>query len=422
MTPADTASYDLGDLRSFERLYQDHFAYVWAVLKRLGVDSIADALQDVFITAYRRRDSYDPARPVRPWLVGIARRIASRTRRGQQRHGRKRDALAAMETVAPPRHVLQARVEARQFLVRFAADLDERHRDVFVLGELHGCTGAEIAQHLGIGVDAAYGRLRKVRKRLEVALLETRPRAQPEPARLQRGFALLLPALRVPVAGSSLIPSVSAKVWLAAGGMLLAGVTTAMLASPSPSSSDGSPTPMETNESAPTVAVARARSATPPPTAEPSAPSPAVTTTDVQHLAADSAAPVPTTTRPRPSTPLQAQGAAAVGTTAQPRPRAPLDADDLDAQTRALAQARKALDARRPDDALRLLEHHARDYPQSPLSQARDALRVEVLCTQGKGPQARGEAAALLRRHPNSNLARHAATLCPVDAGGGRNG
>ena len=37
---------------------------------------------------------------------------------------------------------------------------------------------------------------------------------------------------------------------------------------------------------------------------------------------------------------------------------------------------------------------------------------AEVLCTLGRSTQARDEAAALVRLHPRSNVARHATTVC----------
>ena len=41
---------------------------MWHTLRRLGVRQrdLADVTHDVFVTVYRRLDSYDPARPLRP--------------------------------------------------------------------------------------------------------------------------------------------------------------------------------------------------------------------------------------------------------------------------------------------------------------------------------------------------------------------
>lgn len=89
--------------------------------------------------------------------------------------------------------------------------------------------------------------------------------------------------------------------------------------------------------------------------------------------------------------------------------------DDVAEQTQRLTRARKALLGGRPRAALTQLDAHARDYPKTPLDDLRGALRVEVLCALGKPTQARGEARLLVDRHPDSNVARRAATLCPAD-------
>jgi DNA-directed RNA polymerase specialized sigma24 family protein len=44
--------------RQFRAIYRDEFAFVWAVARRFGVPVAAldDAVQDVFLTAFRRID------------------------------------------------------------------------------------------------------------------------------------------------------------------------------------------------------------------------------------------------------------------------------------------------------------------------------------------------------------------------------
>jgi RNA polymerase sigma-70 factor (ECF subfamily) len=378
----------LDDLEGFERLYREHYAYVWAVLRRLGVDAIADAHQEVFLTVYRRRDTFDPTRPIRSWLVGIARRVASRARRGQQRADRRRSALASVEASCPRRPALEGRVEAREFLAWFLEHLDERHREVFVLGELEGRTGVEIAQALDIKLDTAYARLRVSRARFKRALLAVEPDRQPGPARLQAGLALLLPRLREP-AKAGWLSVLGGKVGPSLGAMAAAGLVVLAVRGPS--------APAEAPPSAPAVSTPEAMSASDPvhaSVAEPPLP--------------PSAAPTPAVPVPEPIyTPRPRSGPLAPARSTEP------DADArLAEETRRLTAARTALDAGRPGLALEVLQAHARDFPRSPLAEARGALRVEVLCVQGKGAQARGEAQVLLRHHPESNLARHAVTRC----------
>ncbi|MCB9752229.1 MAG: RNA polymerase sigma factor [Myxococcales bacterium] len=189
--------------RAFRRIFQQNYAYVGAVLARLGVErgSVDDALQEVFLTAYRRRDSFDGERPLKPWLAGIARRVAFRHRRGRMRARRKLDAFTRWHVDArldPARDEgMHRQLVARRFLDGFIATLDPPRRDVFVLAELEGLRGREIAERLGIKVDTAYTRLRAARLQLRRALAELEPPPAPR-AQVQRAWVVLLPQLELP--------------------------------------------------------------------------------------------------------------------------------------------------------------------------------------------------------------------------------
>lgn len=400
MPSRSPAPAKLDELADFKRFYRDHYAYVRAVLRRLGVDAVDDANQEVFITAYRRRDTFEPSRPVRPWLVGIARRVAFRARRGQQRSRRKRSALARHEASGPPKPAFDGQLEARQFLARFVAGLDDRHREVFVLGELEGRTGAEIARALDIGIDTAYARLRTSRARLKQALLAVEPRTRPPPARVARGFALLLPRLAAPDRFAGWWSGVSTRAVVSG---MLAVVSGALAVGVGLVGSS------EWMDGAGASARAQPHQWSGPVQAE----SPR---DDGEPMAASRAPLVDVTQEAKPVSVSESAGTPSRSTVARARSSAGVPslgtAVDLAEQARRLAAARVALDAGRPGDALDVLRIHAREFPASPLAEARDALRVEVLCAQGKRAQARGEAKILLRRHPGSNLARRAATVC----------
>lgn len=67
-------------------LLRDHFTTVWRALRRLGVSEIAadDATQEVFIVAARRLTEVEVGRE-RPYLYGIALRVAANWRRAGRR-------------------------------------------------------------------------------------------------------------------------------------------------------------------------------------------------------------------------------------------------------------------------------------------------------------------------------------------------
>jgi RNA polymerase sigma-70 factor, ECF subfamily len=70
-----------------EVLFADHGRSVWRLVLRLGVpESHADdVVQEVFLTAHQKRDSYRGEGAVQSWLWGIAVRLASRHSRGPLR-------------------------------------------------------------------------------------------------------------------------------------------------------------------------------------------------------------------------------------------------------------------------------------------------------------------------------------------------
>src|SRR4051812_37716354 len=64
---------------SFEAAYRGEFKPVWRFVSRLTphAATVEDLVHDVFLTAHRKWPSYDSARPLRPWLFGIAFRFVA---------------------------------------------------------------------------------------------------------------------------------------------------------------------------------------------------------------------------------------------------------------------------------------------------------------------------------------------------------
>ncbi len=144
----------------FDEVYDQEFDYVWRTLGRLGVapSDLADACHDVFVVVLQRWADLDPSRPVRPWLFGIARRIASGFRRKER--------VAEPVDIASPDHS----DPERDVLWRALASLEEERRVVVILHDLEGHTGAAIASMLEIPVNTVHSRLRLARADLVAAV------------------------------------------------------------------------------------------------------------------------------------------------------------------------------------------------------------------------------------------------------------
>jgi RNA polymerase sigma-70 factor (ECF subfamily) len=170
---------------SFTEVYDGHFKAVWLGLRRFGVweRDLEDAAHDVFLVVHRRLGDYDPARPLRPWLLGIAARVASEFRRkSQHRHevvseDVEAEGARAAGGLAPctPAHGVRADrafddKERRALLHRALDTLEFDRRTVLVLHDIEGHAMPDIAFALEVNVNTLYARLRQARFDLKAAV------------------------------------------------------------------------------------------------------------------------------------------------------------------------------------------------------------------------------------------------------------
>lgn len=144
-----------GDWDALEALLTRVETPLFAFLYRLGCrpDLIEDLVQEVMIRLYESRRRYDPARPFRPWLFGIAVFVWKNARRQRGReearieHWAEEAELTA--SASDPHHRAQALEEAER--VRQAVQgLPEAERLPLLLRHYHDLSYAEIQQTLGI--------------------------------------------------------------------------------------------------------------------------------------------------------------------------------------------------------------------------------------------------------------------------------
>lgn len=158
------------ELEAFDAVYEREFSYVWKTLGRLGVPpgDIADGVHDVFLVLHQRWAELDRDRPLRPWLFGVARRVAAEARRKR-----------AAAPIHDPSHVETTggqRTAQRDLLWRALARLDQDRSELLVLHDIEGYTGAEIARMLDIPANTVHSRLRLARADLAAAVQLLRSR------------------------------------------------------------------------------------------------------------------------------------------------------------------------------------------------------------------------------------------------------
>ena len=98
-----TAAQD-GDRQAYRCLLVAITPYVRAIASRMAINpmEIEDAVQDVLIAVHVARAGYDPARPFRPWLAGLARhRLIDRARAGRRRAAHEVPFTSAHDRAAP---------------------------------------------------------------------------------------------------------------------------------------------------------------------------------------------------------------------------------------------------------------------------------------------------------------------------------
>lgn len=368
----------------FSSLYREYFGFAWASLRRLGVSTatIDDAAQDLWVTVHRRLESLDPAASVKAWLFGIARRVASHYRRTERRHQRKLAAYSVTDVrrSAEP----MKRGEAAMTMERFLERLDETKRVAFVLSEVEGWSAPEIARVVGTSPNTVYSRVRLARQQLRKHLADAdsdlsatacvdavRRSTQAPPDAAKRCWVALAPKLAgAGTAAATATGGALAKLKLVGLGALLGGFGVVGLDTALPD--ETSPPP------APAVIAST-------PEVEPETPPPPATTPPTPVVAAAVSLEPETEAPPRPTK----KSARALSSDAAEAPAPSGDDMDLLArETKLLTEAKQQLAGGDAVAALATVHRHAKEHPDSKLSDVRNVLEVEATCARGQREQA----------------------------------
>ncbi|MGN6221679.1 MAG: RNA polymerase sigma factor [Microbacterium sp.] len=156
----------------FAEVFDRHAAAVESFLRRrLGADAAEDALSETFLVAFRRRGSFDQTwDSARPWLLGIASRVAARHRATEAKHWRAVQASAAIDgDTSGGIEESTARMDAAAAIRALAPKIAARsvkERDTLFLYAWSGLTPEEISQALGVAVGTVWSRLHRIRRKL----------------------------------------------------------------------------------------------------------------------------------------------------------------------------------------------------------------------------------------------------------------
>jgi RNA polymerase sigma-70 factor, ECF subfamily len=179
-TPAQQIAAAPTCLEAFQR----ELDYIYRTFRRLGIgpSEVDDLAQDLFLCLVRSWSKVDHQRPLRPYLFGIAVRMAMAHRRKRGREvgwGKVTWGMFEVVDSAPGPECRFQSAQTRAFLLAALQRIPLARRAVLVMHELDGIPVAEVASTLSIPRFTVYSRLRKARRELERAMrkmLEMDPR------------------------------------------------------------------------------------------------------------------------------------------------------------------------------------------------------------------------------------------------------
>jgi RNA polymerase sigma-70 factor (ECF subfamily) len=156
----------------FRSIFDANAGYVSVSLGRLGIapGDRDDLVSEVFVRVHRALGTYDPDRPLRPWLFAFAARVASEHRRLARHRREVLGEVTDVPSMAPSADQLLERDEQKRLVNEALEALDLDKRAVFVLHDLDETPVPEIARALGIAEGTAYSRLRAARAEFTAAV------------------------------------------------------------------------------------------------------------------------------------------------------------------------------------------------------------------------------------------------------------
>jgi RNA polymerase sigma-70 factor (ECF subfamily) len=159
-----------GDLAAFEELYRAHAGRLYSVaLRLLGNPADAeDLLQEIFLAAHRKLDTFRGESAIGTWLYRLATNLCldhlrSRAGRSSQITDALDDAPGLFDSATS---TLAEQTVTKMDLERALARLPEGCRAAFVLHDVQGLEHREVAEILGIAEGTSKSQVHKARLKL----------------------------------------------------------------------------------------------------------------------------------------------------------------------------------------------------------------------------------------------------------------
>src|SRR5215831_8382531 len=159
-----------GELGAFEQLYKAHSGRLYRLACRMlgNAADAEDLLQEIFLSAHRKLDSFRGDAALGTWLYRLGmNQILDHVRSRAGRAGQITDGLDDATTLADASgHRLADRAIDRIDLERALAELPEGCRAAFLLHDVEGLEHREVSEVLGIAEGTSKSQVHKARLRL----------------------------------------------------------------------------------------------------------------------------------------------------------------------------------------------------------------------------------------------------------------
>lgn len=159
-----------GDRSAFDDLHRQLSGRIQRHLRVLlgPTADVDDALQSVFLEAYRNLGKFDHSSKFTTWLHGIAVRVALNASRSKRRRGRAMNNLSDQTSFRPSSVTATpeaAAVSQEQLarLHRLLASVDEGKRIAFLLYYVEQLELSELGDRLGVSPGTAWARVKRAR-------------------------------------------------------------------------------------------------------------------------------------------------------------------------------------------------------------------------------------------------------------------
>lgn len=172
---------------TIERVFREHYDQVYRTVGRmLGPSATApdidDVTQHVFMAVHRALPAFRGESKLSTWLYGIASNVVLTHLRSWRRQYRLKKALELADLTDAHARSPEQEYAAKQELVavwRALLRVKPNKRIVYVLFELEGLSGKEIAEAINIPEATVYTRLHQARVEVLKALMPLRSGRQP---------------------------------------------------------------------------------------------------------------------------------------------------------------------------------------------------------------------------------------------------